>query len=59
MKRPKAPNRTQKEIMKAAGFEPGCYAVVGSRNGLLTIVSRSDERNIIRIDEYTRKRISG
>lgn len=58
MKKPKAPNRKQKDVIIKAGFEPGCYAVIGEVNGLLTIVSRSDERNVIKIDMYTQKRIS-
>jgi hypothetical protein len=59
MKRPRKPTKAERTIMEAAGYDSECYAVMGDHNGLLIIVSRSDDRNIVRIDTNTKKRIPG
>ena len=59
MKRPRKPTKAERAIMEATGYDSECYAVMGDHNGLLIIVSRSDDRNVVRIDTNTKKRIPG
>ena len=59
MRQPTKPTRAQKSIIEESGYDSTCYSVLYDRNGLLCIVSRSDDRNIIRIDRNTKKRIPG
>lgn len=52
------PTRVEKTIIEAAGYDSTCYAVLHNGNGLLIIVSRSDDRNVIRIDVNTKKALN-
>lgn len=58
MRRTRKSSYAERRIMEEAGYDSECYAVIGDHNGLLIIVSRSDDRNIIRIDTNTKKALN-